>query len=63
MGRRRNESLFEASWSHAILVSFHPISNIDKKIIEYVSSHTENSAERLQAFYKSLNLFLINCVN
>ena len=48
---RGNESLFAASGLHDLLVSFSPISNIDKKIKEYVSSHTENSAQRSQAFY------------
>ena len=45
-----NESLFAASWPHDQLVSFSSISIINKKIIEYESSHTENNALRSQAF-------------
>ena len=41
---RGNESLFAESGSHDQLVSFSLISNINKRIIEYESSHTENSA-------------------
>ena len=39
-----NEYLFAATGSHDQLVSLSLIAIINKKILEYESSHTENSA-------------------
>ena len=47
---RVSESLFAAYVSHDQLASFSPVPNINKKIIEYESLLTENSALRSQAF-------------